>query len=221
MGLHKLHERVRIVSAGNKIDDGAAVTGEMSTALKSRMAHMNIELSIDDWLEWALKNNVSHEITSYIKFQPTELYRFDPKVDADTFPCPRTWAMADRVVKVMGISNVATKEMVSAVLSDGTATNFINYCKNFVGLPTYQDIVADPMGTKIPKDNLAAMFALSGSIGAQTKKETVGAVMQYIARMPSEFQVRTFHDFIRRDATLVADPGVRSWLATNAKHLIV
>lgn len=219
VGLHSLHPEVKIVSAGNLVDDGAAVTGEMSTALKSRMAHINIEISIDAWLDWALTAGVHHSVTSFIKFKPTMLYQFDPKVDADTFPCPRTWGMASSVIDAIGLNNPATLQMLSATISDGPATEFVNYCKNFVGLPTYQDIIKDPLGTPIP-EGMSTMYALSGSIGAQTKKDSVDKVMQYVERMPKEFQLRTFNDFTKRDPTLVTVGAVREWLVSNAKHLL-
>lgn len=219
VGLHNLHPQVKIVSAGNLIDDGAAVTGEMSTALKSRMAHINIEISIDAWLDWALSAGVHHSVTSFIKFKPTSLYQFDPKVDADTFPCPRTWGMVSSVIDTVGLNHPAILQMLSATISDGTATEFVNYCKNFVGLPTYQDIIRDPLGTPMP-EGMSTMYALSGSIGAQTKKESVDKVMEFVGRMPKEFQLRTFNDFTKRDPTLVTVQAVRTWLTSNAKHML-
>lgn len=219
VGQCAIHEKVRIVSAGNLIDDGAAVTGEMSTALKSRMAHINIQVSVDAWLDWALGANVAHEITSYIKFKPDELYKFDPKADADTFPCPRTWGMVDGIIKTSGMKSPVLKDLVSGAISDGVATNFMNFCKNFTNLPTYADIIKDPENVDMPKE-MSTLFALSGSIGAQTKLDSVSQVMKFVNRMPSEFQLRTFTDFTRRDPMLVTNPDVRTWLTTNAKHLL-
>ena len=209
---------MKIVAAGNNLDDGAAVTGEMSTALKSRMAHINIEFSRKAWMDWAFNAGIDHTITSFLQFMPTELYRFDPKADADTFPCPRTWSMVDRVVKTAGITHPNIMDLVSATISDGTATNYVNFCKNFTGLPTYEDIIKDPQGTRMP-DEPSVLFALSGSIGAQTQKDSVDKVMEYVARMPREFQLRTFNDFTRRMPTLVAVPAVRTWLQQNAKDM--
>ena len=219
VGQNKLHSAVKIVSAGNMLDDGAAVTGEMSTALKSRMAHINIEMSLEAWLDWALGANVHHSITSFIKFKPTALYQFDPKVAADTFPCPRTWGMVDSLIQTVGMNDKNLQALVSATISDGPAVEFINYCKNFVGLPTYADIVKNPETVDVPKE-MSTLYALSGSIGAQTKKETVAEVMKFVDRMPKEFQLRTFNDFTKRDPMLVTVPAVRTWLLANAKNMI-
>lgn len=217
--MHKLHKNVAIISAGNKVDDGAAVTGEMSTALKSRMAHFEIQVSVDVWLEWALAAGVDHSITSFIKFKPTALYDFNPQVDALTFPCPRTWGMVARITKTVGINSPMLLNMVTATLGEGTAREYMNFCKNYSNLPTFADIIANPDKIPVPEE-LSTRFALSGSIGAQTNKSNVDAVMTYVNRMPAEFQLRTFHDFIKREPTLVTCPTVRAWLQANAKHMI-
>ena len=219
VGEHDLHPTVKIVAAGNNMDDGAAVTGEMSTALKSRMAHINIEFSREAWFDWAMEAGVHHAITSFLKFMPGEMYRFDPKDASDTFPCPRTWAMVDRIVQTVGLGHPMLQDMISATISDGTATNFVNYTKHFTGLPTYEEIVKDPKGTHMP-DNQSVLFALSGSVGAQTKADTIAAVMEYVDRMPREFQLRTFNDFTRRNPSLVGLPPVRAWLQKNSKDMI-
>lgn len=219
VGLHKLHDNVKIVSAGNKLDDGAAVVAEMSTALKSRMAHINIEVSINAWMDWALTNKVHHSITSFIQFKPTALYAFNPNSAEDTFPCPRTWGMLNNIVTSAGMSDPSISSLASAVIGDGPAIEYINYCKNFANAPTFEQIVNNPEGTEVPKE-LSTMYALSGSIGAQTTKETAEAVMTYVAKMPREFQLRTFNDMTKRDPSLVIVPSIRKWVTTNAKDLL-
>lgn len=219
IGIHKLHPAVRIVTAGNNVDDGAAVTGEMSTALKSRLAHINLTLSVDAWLDWAMKNNIHYSITSFIKFKPTMLYAFDPKVDADTFPCSRTWEMANDFVQQVGVSSDLLQDGVASIISDGPAIEYVNFCKHFTGLPTYADIIKDPMAVEVPTE-LATLYALSGSIGSQAEATGIEKVMDFLDRLPSEFQLKTFNDFTKRVPMLVTNARVRKWLTDNAPNLL-
>ena len=220
VGMHPLHSAVRIVSAGNKIDDGAAVTAEMSTALKSRLAHMNLELNVNDWMDWALGANIHHSITSFIKFKPTCLYMFDPKVKQDTYPCPRTWHMANRVIDAAGMNHPSIQQLLSGVVGEGAAVEYMNFAKNFTGLTTFEEVCADPHNAKIPSENISAMFALSGSIAAQVTKETMDKVVPFMERMPKEYQLRTFTDFTKRKPTLVTHPDLRKWLQTNSPEMM-
>lgn len=219
VGLHKLHPAVKICSAGNKIDDGAAVTSEMSTALKSRLAHINLELNIEDWMIWALGAGVHHSITSFIKFKPTCLYMFDPKIKQDTFPCPRTWAMVDSIVKQVGIQGPEVQSLVAGVVGDGAASEYMMFTKNFVGLTTFEEVLADPHNAKIPSENISAMFALSGSIAAQVDASTLDKVVPFMERMSKEYQLRTFVDFTKRKPTLVVHPSLRNWMQLNAPEM--
>ena len=219
VGQNNLHPNVRIASAGNLITDAAAVTSEMSTALKSRMAHINIEISVSDWLDWAMGAGVHHSITSFIKFKNTALYAFVPNSSQDTFPCPRTWSMLNDLIQVVGINDPDLQALASATISDGMASEYNSFCKHFSNLPTYADIVANPSKIDIPKE-MSTLYALSGSIGSQVKKESIAEVMEFIDRMPKEFQLRTFNDFTKRDTSLVALPPVRAWLVANAKNMV-
>lgn len=127
--------------------------------------------------------------------------------------------MADKIVKQIGLNDPSLNNMLSATISDGAACDYINYCKNFVNLPTYEAIIADPLNVDIPKE-MSTLYALSGSIGSQVTAQTINPIMLYIGRMPQEFQLSTFHDFTKRDGKLVTLAPVRAWLVANAKHLL-
>ena len=88
VGEHKLHDKLLIVGAGNREDDGAIVE-PMSTALQSRLVHIDVVLDVDCWLEWAMNNGIDHRITSYIKFKPDMLYTFKPDHTDKTYGSPR------------------------------------------------------------------------------------------------------------------------------------
>lgn len=218
VGLHKLHPKVEIVSAGNSVNDNAAVQAEMGTALKSRMAHINIEQDLGVWLDWALANNVHHSITSFLKFDPKSFYKFDPNADADTFPCPRTWGMVNSVVQTVGFQHPDINQLLAGVISDGYASEYYMFCKHFANLPTYEDIIKDPLNTPMP-DNGSVMYALSGSIGAQTKADSIDKVLDFVKRMPAEFQLRTFNDITTRNPMFVGLPAAKAWLNANAKKM--
>ena len=66
IGQHKLHKNCALVAAGNLESDGAIVE-EMSTALQSRLAHIELTHDADAWVEWAQLNGVNHKITDFIK----------------------------------------------------------------------------------------------------------------------------------------------------------
>ena len=56
-----------IIAAGNRAQDRAAVH-EMPSTVRSRFAHYTVEANVDDWVKWAMMNNVhdsNHKLHSY------------------------------------------------------------------------------------------------------------------------------------------------------------
>jgi len=219
VGMFDLHEKVIIVSAGNKVDDNAAVTEEMSTALKSRMAHINLEINVDDWLDWAMRQNVHHSITSFIEFKRTSLYNFQPNVAADTFPCPRTWGMVAKIVDNVGINNPALQDLVAATIGDGTAHEYMSFTKFFSNLPKFEDIVANPEKAKVPEQP-GPLYAISGSIGSQIETKNASAVWKYVLRLPMEFQMCVFLNTVKRNPGLAANKDVLDWAVKFAPKIL-
>lgn len=214
VGQYKLHDKVFIASAGNLITDAAAVTGEMSTALKSRMAHINIQVSADAWLEWADKpeNNVHYAITSYIRFKrETGLYTFNPDVDADTYACPRSWGMAAKIIDNVGIDNSNIQALLGSVLSMGVALEFMTFVKYYSNLPTLKEILRDPYNARMPTER-GPLFALSGLVSTSMDKDNAGTLLEYVKRMPSEMQAATAIPAFKRTPAILTVTAVREWL---------
>lgn len=88
IGTHHLHKNVAIVCAGNLETDNAIVQ-PMSTALQSRLVHLELVVDAKEWVEWASSNEIHHHITSYINFKPGNLYTFSPNHSDNTYACPR------------------------------------------------------------------------------------------------------------------------------------
>jgi hypothetical protein len=214
VGQYKLHDKVFIASAGNLITDAAAVTGEMSTALKSRMAHINIQVSADAWLEWADKpeNSVHYAITSYIRFKrETGLYTFNPDVDADTYACPRSWGMAAKIIDNVGIDNNSIQMLLGSVLSMGVALEFMTFVKYYSNLPTLKEILRDPHNARMPTER-GPLFALSGLVSTSMDKDNAGTLLEYVKRMPSEMQAATAIPAFKRTPAILTVTAVREWL---------
>lgn len=219
--MYKLHEKVAIASAGNLITDAAAVTGEMSTALKSRMAHINIVVSADAWLEWAESPEVQvdYRITSYIRFkQESGLYQFDPDAARDTYPCPRTWGMADRFIKTVGFQSPDMLDGLSAILSDGAALEFVSFTKHYSDLPTLDQILKDPEKAKLP-DTRGAQFAMSGLLSASLSTDNADKLAVYIARLPTEFQGATIIPAMTRQPSLGVVKSLQGWAMKFTRNL--
>lgn len=217
VGIHHLHSKVAIVGAGNLETDNAIVES-MSTALQSRLAHIELVVDHEEFIQWAQNNNVDHRITSYIAFKPSAVYTFSPDHSDRTYACPRTWKFADQVIKVAGDKDHALLQALSGVLSEGVAREFMGFMRIHDDLPKVPQILLNPEGFKIPEET-SILYALAGSLAQHADKDNMTQLMKFIKRMPLEFQVFCLKDAVRRNKPLLAHPAVQAWIASSAASL--
>jgi MoxR-like ATPase len=210
VGMKKLHPNVAIMGAGNLATDNALVE-EMGTALQSRLIHINIRgVDTKGWVNWATDFGIDHHITAYINFKPTMLYDFDPLHTDNTFPCPRTWEFADRIYKVAKDTPNQLLPLLAGTVGEGAAREFIGFTKIYGELPSFTDICNNPKGIEIPKAP-STLFALMGMIAHNLNVENIEVVMEYIERLPIEFQTVCLSEAIRRNRKLRTTTAFVSW----------
>lgn len=217
IGEFNLHPNTAIVCAGNLETDNAIVE-EMSTALQSRMVHLELTVNSDIWLDWASSNGIDHKITSFIRFKPDNLYRFDPAHSDNTYASPRTWEFANRLIRKMGLDNPLLLQILAGTISEGVAREFIGFTKIYQRLPTIDQIIASPEGIMVP-DEPSILYALTGSISNYAKPDTIESLMKFVVRIPIEFQVVCLREVVRRDKDLLESRAVRDWIRTNSTEL--
>lgn len=217
VGQHNLHSNVAIVGAGNLETDGAIVE-PMSTAMQSRLVHLELVVDHKEWIDWASSACLDHRITSYVKFKPGQLHTFQPDHSDKTYACPRTWEFANRILKFSEIGEATTLPLLAGTLSEGVAREFIVFCKIFDSLPKMVDIIRDPKGVPVP-DAPSVLFALTGAISHNATQETITPLIDFVERMPAEFQIVCMREVVRRNKAMASQTAVQKWIIKSAADL--
>ncbi len=217
VGSHQLHKNVAVVCAGNLETDNAIVQ-PMSTALQSRLVHMELMVDAKEWVDWATSNDIDHRITSYINFKPGSLYTFRPDHTDNTYASPRTWAFANQVLQVVELGSPHMLPMLAGTISEGVAREFLSFCKHFASLPTISEIMNNPNAITVPREP-GILFALTGSLSHNASMENFDKLMEFIKRLPLEFQVVCLRETVRRNRNMMANGAVQKWIAHNATEL--
>ena len=217
VGSHHLHKKVAMVLAGNLETDGAIVHA-MSTALQSRLMHLELAVDAGEWNDWAISKDIDQRITSFIKYKPGQLYTFQADHTDSTYACPRTWEFADRLLKVMEPDSPDLLAMLSGTLSEGVAREFLVFCKIYQNLLTIPQIIDAPSTVKVPKEP-SILFALTGSIAHNLSEDNRHELMKFITRLPVEFQQVCLREAIRRNKSMLTHPSVQKWIASSASNL--
>ena len=217
VGLHNLHKNVAMVMAGNLETDNAIVN-QMSTAMQSRLIHLELGQDYLEWIDWAVDNGVDHRITDFIKYKPDALYAFRPDHSDKTFGCPRTWEFADRILKVSDIDDINTLPMLAGAISEGLASEFTVFCKIYKTLATIEDIIKNPLTIEVPNEP-SVLFALTGTISHHAKENNISDLMLFVNRLPIEFQVVTLREVLRKTKELISSESIKTWVSKNATEL--
>lgn len=189
VGQHKLHPKVAIVAAGNKMTD-RAIVNNMGTALQSRIVHVELELNHKVWLEdVALPQAWDSRVVAYLGTYPSKLSDFDPEHKDRTFCCPRTWDMVNKYLKTReGKLDDVDRIFISGTISAEEGVSFVQYCKVFDTMVKVSDIIAKPETAPLPSDN-PTLWAVTMALTEAVNKSNYDEIMTYVERMDFGFQL--------------------------------
>ena len=217
-GMHKLHERVLIAAAGN-LETDKAIVNKQSTAMKSRVVHLKMELSHDEWLhDVAYAQNYDERIIAYLNYKTGNLMNFDPDSKEETFDCPRTWEFVNRLLGTVGVLDDEDASLLAGTISSGTAVDFVQFTKVYATMVNVVDIVRDPLGVAVPTDN-ATKYAVVSHMMDKADKDNFPALTKYIERFDLTFKILFFRSVLTRQPQLRNTPEFGEVMVKMSQYL--
>lgn len=212
IGNYALPDGWMVMATGNRVEDRAGA-GRTNTALNNRFLHVDLEISVDDWLEWALENNIAQEVRAFIRFRPALLFQFDPTTNPRAFASPRSWAAASRVLP--NTPEHLLHKAIAGCVSAGPAAEFVAFRKLYHQLPDVDAVLKSPATSPIPSKEPAVLFALIGALVERCKadKSLAPNFAKYGMRLPDEFGMVAVRDAMSLDRALVLNHDVQKWIA--------
>lgn len=191
IGQEHLHDKVRIIAAGNLSTDNAIVN-EMGTAMRSRMVHIHVTTHAENWLDYAAKDGFDTRVVSYLNYQSSKINNFrgfEGSSD-ETFACERTWEFVSKILKANYPDETKPVPADVAPLLAGTvgstAYEFVTYTEAFKDLPTIQQVLANPCGCALPVAP-AVRYLMTGMLVGNTTMDNADKIATYVDRLPKEF----------------------------------
>lgn len=210
LGDYTLPDGWAIVAAGNRESD-RGVTTRMPTPLRNRFTHLQFEVDMQEWCEWAIRTSIRPEVIAFIRFRPDLLSVFDR--DANAFPSPRSWAFVSKILKSTPAPGVE-HELIAGTVGDGAATEFSAFLATFRNLPNIDAILMNPQQEPVP-GNAAAQFAVAGALSHCATDINFDRICTYLDRMPTEFSVMCVRDASLRQPDVRHTPAYIKWAVAN------
>jgi hypothetical protein len=217
IGQYKLHPLAFKICAGNLASD-QAIVNRLSTAMQSRLIHLELVTDVAQWVNWASRNHLDHRVITYIENRPDNLHNFDPNHNDLTFACPRTWEFVSRIIKGNKSPLDDYLSILSGTVSEAIAREFIVSTKIYKSIPTFADIHANPDTCEIPKDP-SMCYAVAHLIAAHASPGNIEHILPYIKRLPIEFETITLQNICQREPAIADMECISEWMSTKGREI--
>jgi hypothetical protein len=189
IGQFHLHPQVLMAAAGNLMTDRAVVNA-MSTALQTRLVHLELEPNQEEWLaDVAFPKKFDPRIIGYIGQFSDQLLDFKPDHKDRTFACPRTWEFLNNLLQSYSKrGEVLTDDhtpLIAGIVGSASALKFVQYTKVWADLVTVDQVVADPVTLPLPSGPQATEITWATITMLMQAADTTnfGAFTRYVNRL--------------------------------------
>ena len=220
VGEYELPDGWTVIAASNRAGDRAG-THRLITPLLNRFVHLDLDVSADDWQQWAVAAGVAPEVRAFLRYRPALLFRFDPAAGERAFPTPRAWQFVSDVLA--GAPADLLHGVVAGCVGDGPAAEFVGFLKLYRELPDLDQVLARPDAAPVPREP-AVLYALVGALVERCRADQapLPQFVAYALRLPDEFAVLALRDALAVNPKLAGLPAVQQWIAqARAKGLFL
>jgi MoxR-like ATPase len=214
VGNYVLPDGWDVAAAGNN-DTDRAVTHRMSTALSNRLVHLQLEVDVNDWVNYAMSVGIHADRIAFIRFRSGLLHNFDPNTKTHAFPSPRSWFMLDKIAQTAGLPREVEYEVLKGTVGEAAATEYVAFVRAIKDLPTIDEIALAPDTTPVP-NSPNTQYAVTTMLSMATTENGFPRLMQYVNRMPKEFQVVYIRDCLGRVNKIKFTKEYKEWGLANA-----
>lgn len=216
IGTYTLPDGWYVVAAGNRDTDRAG-TNKMPSHIANRFTHIEYEVDANDWYDWAYSAGINPMVVAFLQFKPEWLHKFDAKQKVN--PTCRTWQFVSDDLNDGEIDDSDMLEIISGTVGNTAAVEFVGFVRVFRELPDFDEITAKPDKCAVPTD-ASVRYAIASMLAARTQQKDMKAVMKYVTRLPSEFQILCTQEMTKRNKLLAETGAYIAWAADNKDLLI-
>ncbi|AUV59100.1 Hypothetical protein AL25TRB_057 [Escherichia phage vB_Eco_AL25] len=219
-GQKKLHPYVAIVCAGNKATD-RAITNNLSTAMQSRLIHLEMETDFDVFMEdVAIPNKWDERVIAFLNANPNKLNDFEPDHQEKTFCCSRTWEFVNKIVSILPPGPIDSEMtlLLAGTITSGVATSFVQFTQVYSNMVSLNEILDNPKKARMPEDN-NLLWAVVTSLINNTDEDNHSKIFDYVERMPFTFKVLYYRSVGSLVPALVKLPNWRVAAITLSKYV--
>jgi hypothetical protein len=200
IGEHVLKPNVRMLLAGNLLDD-QALAKKLPMPLNNRLIHVEAINSLDDFCVYAQSQGVPKVFLSFWNFCADLVNTYDPKKTQAIVATPRTWFTAAELWQDRRLAPEIKEAAMIGAIGEGPAVQFLAHVDVWQSLPNIEKILAHPDSYPVPEE-LSIRYATAMHVSEKMTLANVDKLHIYLTRFTAEFVVMAWQLATARDATL-------------------
>jgi hypothetical protein len=216
---HPVSDKVVFMSATNRREDKANVSGILEPVKSRFRTIIHVDVHLEDWMKWAQRPtvNMPPDLMSYLRWKPNMLHDFKATKDLKNSPSPRTIQFVGDYINA-GLAPHLEFETFAGTVGEVFATEFTAFRRMYKQLPNVNLILKDPNSVPVP-EKADVTFALMGALGHKADKKNIGNVVKFIEKLEGEFQVYAIRDIVNRDSSLISTPAIIKWVEKHSNFI--
>ena len=210
---YKLPDAWSIVAAGN-------IKNNMSTSLINTFVHLDMEVDINDWKDWAFSSGIDERIIAYIGYKNEDLLDVDASLNEKSFATPRSWKNVHNVLR-SGIDEVLLLDVIAGAIGREAASSFLSFSNAAHKLPDIEAILSRGEAEyPLEKDVLYMLSTVLVSFLLNYPDEqNLENVLKYILELETEFSVMIVQDLQRSGVSMEDSTALSVWLGKFANKI--
>lgn len=217
VGEYVLPDGWAMVAAGNREGDRGIVY-KLPSPLANRFVHLEMDVDVDDWRDWAIKSSVDERIIAYIGFKREMLFRFDPA--QKSFATPRSWEAVDKILKSK-LDKKLYMDVIGGAVGTEAAIDFLAFIKIMDKLPDI-DAILDGSENAVAED-IESLYALSSALVMRVlsdkSDESISNLLRYSLKLKNEFALLIVQDLQRQGVMMDHLDAYGEWVEAFS-HLL-
>jgi len=216
VGEYALPEGWAIVAAGNREGDRGVVY-RMPSPLANRFVHLEMEVSVEDWRDWAYGAGLDERVIAYIGYKSDDLFSFDPTKNEKSFATPRSWEFVSSVLG-SGMDEKLLLETIGGAIGKERGVRFMSFAKVMHRLPDIEAILRS--GEGVYPEEVDVLHALATglvmALRSDYSEERMDNLLHYTLELQSEFAVMIVQDLQRAGFTMENQKAFDRWVSKFA-----
>jgi hypothetical protein len=225
---HKVPESWYIIGSGNRPED-KGMGNPLPAPLITRLVHVGVycdppdftnetpekaDVDFDSFITYTLKNKFHELVVAFLKFKSELVYRHQAT--------PRTWEYVSKLLTAITPakhSDFVFKQLIAGTIGQGPAVDFNSFVEMARKVPNIDALIKNPLKAAIP-DKKSILYAVTTGLLFRLNDKTESNIIQYIQRLPSEYQFYFFKSAIHIRQEMIANKLYIEWVNNNKEYIL-